>query len=1234
MKLSEDVQLICSGYQIANNNTDTFYYIARGSENHELLVCANNGSIISGYKIIGEEEYCYVDKKAKDIYNNIKAADKKCKVTKSTKSKSSCTSVPTMHKIGAAVEFRYKDTARTCEEVKYNGEIVELDFRSDAITINMTYYGMVPEIKATTGVDFNNLGLNELYIRLTAAKKKVEKLSDDDDIAESAVDEIGVETRTLEEIALDKDITWLHNKKYYVINDEYTAEKLISAFERYNGPISYDVETSGLHINMFGQYGSPKCDELAKWNEEHPNERIKQDYLVGFSLTVEKDTGYYFPVTHRKFKNLYEDRSEGSTGLQLARNIKSAYVVGAYRDRNDYMAQYIRATKEEDIPCDVLLMERCRYIFEQKNILAFNGIFEWKTTWLYSIDLHLTEDPMILHQLLYKFKRVRVGHGEPSNLKYLTKVECGVDQLDLADFFVGYKEDDTNSLRAGTADAADKKKKKSKKGLNIDFSWMDLRGTQAYAPADVDFALAIWEKYKYDLIHNYPETEYIYSVEVLMACAVAYAEFYGLRINEDKIEAVRKKNIVDIALYEHEFRKVAGLCVNDELVIAEQLKASIADSEDMADDAAEKLAQQLNNIVAEVGNLNMNAPQQVANLLYDKYKWPLTEDGKKSMGKKVIKPYMSAKDDAGNLLYPEVTWYRKYKDAVTLDTKFFGKLREFTYPGGFMFASFGSISCSTGRMSCRTPNLQQMPKSISKIIEPRDGFVFCDADFAQIELRILMALAEELGLIEYFKDPDADMHSKLASMLFDLPFSKVDIPDETGKSPRQQCKGLNFGIPYGMGIPSLAITLYGSANDLTKRWAKAKYDKYFEEMPRVREFFADVKERAQVNEYTATFFGRRRYYSFTDKEGNYSQKYVAMALRQAGNAVIQGTAADIFKIAMVRIFSYIRREHLLGKVLMSNFIHDEGLYEIKVDEVNVNEVLANIIVAQQVQIKGFPPLNVGAGIGKSWAAAKGGMAEINPLLAQQIISWGGTIDVGHTTKEVYDFYEKLNENFRKGRIAEYIKREQAVQDSGTIVKEVDPVMAKLMTLAFDYGVEAQMKTEAQIAGLSGEAVDKYMAALDTRRLRAFIENNPEMFEGLNITWIENVSQMMATQLEEEEDVGYEDDDDDDEEITEYEFAMIDESNEIFGLSVQDIIEMFGLLVSEDRGICGIDIRRLKPKELEAVADIIEAHTCEPEEEGAMEVLLMKQNRLILKPGVYVKGIQGNDLKSASKNISI
>lgn len=157
-----------------------------------------------------------------------------------------------------------------------------------------------------------------------------------------------------------------------------------------------------------------------------------------------------------------------------------------------------------------------------------------------------------------------------------------------------------------------------------------------------------------------------------------------------------------------------------------------------------------------------------------------------------------------------------------------------------------------------------------------------DADYSQIEYRVLTALAKNEWLAELFSDPDSDYHTLMAQLMFGVPYANV-----TGDM-RKQAKSFNFGIPYGMGFASLAILLTGNSLPASVEEAKIKYELYFKNQPKTRKFFDTVKEQAQVNRYTQTFWHRRRYYSFEDKDGKVNHAKKAAALRQAGNAVIQG----------------------------------------------------------------------------------------------------------------------------------------------------------------------------------------------------------------------------------------------------------------------------------------------------------------------------------------------------------
>ena len=179
-----------------------------------------------------------------------------------------------------------------------------------------------------------------------------------------------------------------------------------------------------------------------------------------------------------------------------------------------------------------------------------------------------------------------------------------------------------------------------------------------------------------------------------------------------------------------------------------------------------------------------------------------------------------------------------------------------------------------------------------------------DADYSQIEYRVLVALSGEEKLAELFADPDNDYHTLMASLMYGVPYASVT------PAMRGDAKSFNFGSPFGMGFASLAILLTGRSGPVEIEEAKEKYELYFKDQPKARKFFNQVKEMAAVNRYTKTFWNRRRYYSFEDKDGNINQAKKASALRQAGNAVIQGTAADIFKISVARNFTYIRKNYI------------------------------------------------------------------------------------------------------------------------------------------------------------------------------------------------------------------------------------------------------------------------------------------------------------------------------------
>ena len=856
--------------------TEKYFGVLMGHSKHECeIVLIESGQVYSAFKKTEDgKEFGFLKADAKKLFQVIDKALKKCK---------SKNGQPMPFVLGSSMMHSF-----TLAKGEFNFEIF------DGSIVGAEVY--LPDNKRLTleYTDQDSIsGLNIPYIPLTVATpKKTSGTADDSNLQEAnEADEVVV--RSVAEIAMEKeDISWLKNKKYYIVNDDDYAEQIFSAIEKLDTEVSYDTETTGLRINCFSKVNSSYEAQLAEWNNSHSkDEQIRADRLVGIIFSVEENVSYYFPVFNRKFKNLYT--TDSASRKKAVDMIYERYRDEEFCKRHPDMADYFHKTPSSQWRSDVILMERVRFILEYLHIVAHNGSFEWKVSWCYEICLNLQDDTMIMHQIMYKFRSTTSNKGEPSNLKYLSKVELGIDQWELSDFFPDYADDDS-----GLA-ISNKKSRKKKKNSKIDFSYMTYEGTRVYAPTDGDATLLLCHKYKKDLLENHREQEYLYNVEIIVACCIAYMEFYGIRIDEEKIYGIRDQTKAEIACIESEIRQKVGYSGEKELEAYNSLKAAMEEfnrADQAGDSGARKLANEntlkhvdsLYKAIAEDEEhvLNLASPAQVATLFYDVLGYPFQGE-KKSVAKKEIKPLLKMKNEDGSPMYPVANMYSDYKAKDTLMTKFFDNLPYFMYPGGLVFAHFGQISTATGRMSCNKPNLQQMPKAITKIMCPRPGNIMIDADYSQIEYRVLTALAENEGLLKLFSDPDSDYHTLMASLMYGVDYAAV-----TPKM-RSDAKSFNFGIPYGMGIKSLAILLTGNSKPSSVAEAKEKYELYFKNQPKTRQFFDNVKEMANVRGYTKTHWNRYRYYSFTNPDGTQNNARKAAALRQAGNAIIQGCLGGV-----------------------------------------------------------------------------------------------------------------------------------------------------------------------------------------------------------------------------------------------------------------------------------------------------------------------------------------------------
>lgn len=1158
-------------------------------------ILITSGTVVSAYLVDDTGSYSYNNVRAKELVRLVQSGVKAC---------TSKNCVPMPFELGAMNQHEFIKSKVEYTIQLYRGEVVGAFIQSSDKRLEMEY---ISDISMPTNIP---------YVKLTEVKKNV-------DIADNDLD--AIQTRSVQEIALEKeDITWLQNKKYFIVNDDETAEQLFAFFDQYNGPIAYDTETTGLKINCFGQINSKYQHDLEKYNEEHSDNPIRADKLVGIIFCVEEDTSYYFPCFNRKFKNLYQDL-DSPVRKRIIQNTKSRYTIGDLRDKNNSVAEYWRTTPDDEITPDCILMERVRNILETKHIVAHNGSFEYKVGLQYWIDTNLKDDTMIIHQVAYKFRNGG-GKAEPSNLKYLAKKELGVDQWELHDFFPNWKPDKEGLVR--------RKPGAKNLGTQIDFSYMDYEGTRVYAPTDGDVTLGLFHKFKADLLANHKEMEYIYNVEVIVACAIGYMEFFGHRIDESKILNARAETMANKSMIISEIRQMIDYANESELSAYAEIK-QFRDNKKESGLSEEDFNSKLIELVGKLDGaiesnvqkqINLGSSAQVCDLFYNKLGIPFSGD-KQSVAKKEVKALLKEKNDDGTPKYPVVHLYSKYKNEETLLSKFFDNLIYFTYPGGFIFSSFGQIATNTGRMSCSKPNCQQYPKVITKIIIPRDGYVMMDADYSQIEYRVLTAMAGNEWLAELFSNPDSDYHTLMASLMYDVDYSAV-----TG-AMRSAAKSFNFGIPYGMGLGSLAILLTGKNTAQTRDEAAEKMEDYFRNQPKTRKFFDNVKEMAQVNGYTKTLFNRYRYYTFTDKDGNVNNAKKAAALRQAGNAVIQGTAADIFKIGVARNFSFIRRNNLLGKLLIINMVHDEQLMEVDVQHLNMQRIVAEVGNNMQFKVDGFPPLYIGAGIGKAWGYAKGKMAEIHPNLLEEFTEEARNIPIWRTEEEmkekpyvdpqeVLDYFDSRVYEFRRKKVADYLS------DPENWHKAIYPAISGLINLQFNYGRGDDAKA---YVGPNGEKYDD----------QQFLELNigdflKENHIDADPSWFKAGDNKAE---DEEEDKEYSEDEGDEDDIMDIvegdddirSFTLVDESDKTFGSSIHDMINVFGACILVQQRICGISTKNMYYKKKDALIDYLMQYMCDPEDPDGLQIVFLNDANVLNYTGVYVKNLDNDKLEQAYRN---
>ncbi len=428
------------------------------------------------------------------------------------------------------------------------------------------------------------------------------------------------------------------------------------------------------------------------------------------------------------------------------------------------------------------------------------------------------------------------------------------------------------------------------------------------------------------------------------ACYLAYVEWMAApvlreRLAQTGMERLMKEIEMPLSRVLYDMEQEGVMVKPDELkAYGEALNGRIAQLEESIHKKADS-------------DFNINSPKQLGEILFEKMHLP--------GGKKTKTGYSTAADVLDKLApdYPIVEEILEYRGLTKLKSTYAEGLAACIGKDCRIHSSFNQTITATGRISSTEPNLQNIPmrmelgRLIRKVFVPKEGFVFTDADYSQIELRVLAHMSGDGQLIEAYK-MDEDIHRITASKVFHTPFEEVtDLQ-------RRNAKAVNFGIVYG-------ISSFGLSQDLSisKKEAADYIEQYFATYPGVKEFLDKQVEMAKKEGYVTTMFGRRRPIPEL-ASSNFMQR--SFGERVAMNSPIQGTAADIIKIAMIRVWKRLKEEGLKSRLILQ--VHDELLIETAREEAaRVGEILeTEMKAAADLAVT----LEVDMHTGENWYEAK------------------------------------------------------------------------------------------------------------------------------------------------------------------------------------------------------------------------------------------------------------------------
>ncbi|MCQ2969300.1 MAG: DNA polymerase I, partial [Clostridium sp.] len=442
------------------------------------------------------------------------------------------------------------------------------------------------------------------------------------------------------------------------------------------------------------------------------------------------------------------------------------------------------------------------------------------------------------------------------------------------------------------------------------------------------------------LINEYLEK----SIDEKMSCAIKFlSELYIYLKDRIEKEGMEKLyyNVEHPLIYVLSSMESVGFKVNAEMLdkLAVKFKEEIKKTEKEIYDFCEE-------------EFNISSPKQLGKILFEKLDLPII---------KKTKTGYSTNADVLEKLKDKHTVIEKiiyYRQITKLNSTYVEGLKNVIDIDGRIHSSFNQTVTTTGRLSSTEPNLQNIPvkyemgREIRKVFIPKEeGDILLSCDYSQIELRVLAHMSNDTNMIDAFKH-HSDIHTKTAAEVFKVPLEEVT------SIMRSRAKAVNFGIVYGISDFSLSQDL-----KITKKEAAEYMAIYFDRYPKIKDFLQGAIDSAKENGYVLTLLNRRR---FIPEIKSSNKIVMALGERLAMNAPIQGSAADIIKLAMVKVYERLRKESLSSEIILQ--VHDELILNVKPNEL---EKVKKLVVEEMENVfELYVPLDVDVNLGENWYEAK------------------------------------------------------------------------------------------------------------------------------------------------------------------------------------------------------------------------------------------------------------------------